>query len=302
MTAPSSSSTSGSISGLGAVTIVGQATAEQALAAHMQRGGGAGSVLIVGPDGVGRYLLALGSARAILGTSEAAAARVDSLQHVDLSVLDPAEGIDGVRAAVERLSRKPAEGARQVLILRDFDRMSDAAQNALLKTLEEPPAGAALIVLAESSDQLPETVVSRCRIVRARALSPEEMRSLGIPDDRIAVAEGSPGLAAADAERWDAAQKLAGWMGQRAADPVGDVDTIVRRRSGEKAADQRARLEQVLRLCAAHLRRSLPESEQRLRLCVRALGFMADNANPSILFSELVLHPWKTPKKTPSPH
>ena len=280
--------------------LVGQDTAVQALSAHVARGGGAGSVLIVGPDGVGRFALALGAAREILGTSPAATARVDSLQHVDLSVLDPAEGIDGVRAAVERLSRKPAEGSRQVLILRDLDRMSDAAQNALLKTLEEPPAGAALIAMAESSDQLPETVVSRCRIVRARALSPEEMRRLGIPDDRIAVAEGSPGLAAADPERWEAAQKLADWMSRPAADPVGDVDAIVRRRSGEKAADQRARLEQVLRLSAAHLRRSLPNSEERLRLCVRALGSMADNANPSILFSELVLLPWKTQAKQSS--
>ncbi|MEM8884079.1 MAG: hypothetical protein AAGD14_08430 [Planctomycetota bacterium] len=115
--------------------LIGQERAQAAL-----RRAGAGSVLIVGPDGVGRFGLAVEAARAVLGTDAAAAARVDSLQHVDLGVLDPTEGIEGVRRATERLSRLPVEGPRQVLILRDLDRMSHEAHNALLKTLEEPPA------------------------------------------------------------------------------------------------------------------------------------------------------------------
>jgi len=282
------------------VNIIGQNAALAALDAHLQQSDGTGSVLILGPEGVGRFGLALHVARKILGTNAAAAARVDSLQHVDLGVLDPSEGIDGVRAAAERLSRRPAEGARQVLILRDLDRMSEAAHNALLKTLEEPPAGAAMLALAEAAHHLPETVVSRCRIVRAQALSRSDTEAilahLSLPAELAAVAEGSPGRAVFLHENKvpEAAERVVALLGARGADPLGEMETILRRRADEKAADQRHRLSEVLRVVALRLRDGLPETETPLRSVVAALGSMAANANPAIVLSELALLPWKT--------
>jgi len=290
------------------MSILGQETAFAALDAHLQQSDGAGSVLILGPEGVGRFGLALHAARTILGTTAAAAARVDSLQHVDLGVLDPSEGIDGVRAAAERLSRRPAEGARQVLILRDLDRMSEAAHNALLKTLEEPPAGAALLALAEAAHHLPETVVSRCRIVRAQALNRGDtttvLAQLGLPAEvatRLATdSEGSPGRAVFLHENKvpEAAERIVAVLGvhpeDQSGDPLGEMETILRRRADEKAADQRHRLSEVLRVVALRLRDGLPETEIPLRSVVAALGSMAANANPAIVLSELALHSWKT--------
>jgi len=269
--------------------LVGQDAAQRALS----RPGG-GAVLIVGPDGVGRFGLALRAARAVLGDDP----RIDTLQHADLGVLDPDEGIAGVRTAVERLSRRPAEGPRQVLILRDLDRMSDAAHNALLKTLEEPPADAALFALAESVQKVSETIVSRCRIVRARRLTDEEtatvLRGLGLPEDLAKDADGSPGRAVYlhEQEVGESATKLLHVLRGAVSDPLGEVDPLVRKRTDEKSADLRRRLEAVLRVVATRLRRELPATEEPLRRVVGALGSLAANANPAIVFSALALNPW----------
>jgi len=281
------------------VNVLGQDAARAALEAHHRQSDGAGSVLILGPDGVGRFRLALEAAQRILGTDSASASRVETLQHVDLGVLDPSEGIDGVRAAAERLSRRPAEGTRQVLILRDLDRMSEAAHNALLKTLEEPPAGAALIAIAEAAHHLPETVVSRCRIVRAHALSSADtaivLADLGLPAELVADAEGSPGRAVYlhENEVPEAAQLLVAMTQRPVSDPLGEVEGMLRRRSDEKAADQRRRLGETLRVAAVRLRAQLPESEPPLRSVVAALGSITANANPSVTFSDLALSFWR---------
>ncbi|MHC4954612.1 MAG: hypothetical protein ACYTGZ_12070 [Planctomycetota bacterium] len=294
-----------------AAGILGQDAAVTALSAHLRQSEGAGSVLILGPEGVGRFLLALAAARAILASDADAASRVDSQQHADLGVLDPAAGIDGVRTATARLARRAVEGPRQVLILRDVDRMSEEAHNALLKTLEEPPADAAVFAIAEAAQHLPETVVSRCRIVRARALSVEEtesvLRGLDLPTELVADAEGSPGRAVYLHEHGvpEAAERLVALLRRPAADPLGDVEQIVRRRSDEKTADQRRRLIAVLRVAAERLRANLPadlpNGELGLRSVVAALGSMAANANASIVFADLALYPWKKQQKPIAP-
>lgn len=58
--------------------------------------------------------------------------------------------------------RKPTTGARKVLVIQQFDRVSEGAQNALLKTLEEPPSGTFLVLTTENVRRLRETILSRC--------------------------------------------------------------------------------------------------------------------------------------------
>jgi hypothetical protein len=216
-------------------------------------------------------------------------------------VLDPGEGIDGVRAAAERLSRRPAEGPRQVLILRDLDRMSHEAHNALLKTLEEPPADAALFAIAEGPENLPETVVSRCRLVRARSLSEPETETvlarLGLPRELAADADGSPGRAVYLHEHGvpEAAQQLLDLVRRADSDPLGALEPLLKRRGEEKTADQRRRLFEVLRVTATRLRRALPDTEEPLRWVMAALGSLAANANPAIVLSDLALRPFSGP-------
>jgi len=279
--------------------VVGHAEAVRALRAHLERTGGSGSTLLVGPTGTGRAFLARRTAHAILGEG----ALIEAGNHPDWNVLEPAEGIAGVREATQRLQRRAARGPRQVLLVKDADELSRDALNALLKTLEEPPAGAAILLTARGTHDLPETVVSRCRVVRVAPLDETETRTVlaraGVPEDLAADAEGSPGRARYLHARkvLPDVEKLVAAVRHPASDPLGLVDKVVRRRKDEDPREFRRRLRATLEAVAGRLRRDLPESETALRGVVEALGSLGANASPGIVLSELVLSPWKTPSR-----
>ena len=73
--------------------------------------------------------------------------------------------VDEARGLVSDISIRPFSSARKIYIVPDAHLMTPEAQNALLKTLEEPPEYAVLLLLAASADVMLETVRSRCRIV-----------------------------------------------------------------------------------------------------------------------------------------
>ncbi|HOX38691.1 MAG TPA: DNA polymerase III subunit delta' [Candidatus Brocadiia bacterium] len=146
--------------------------------------------LFAGPDGVGKFLTAVAFAQAILCPSSAktgdacgkcpGCVRVDSGNHSDLTVFQPeVEGRQFVADLVEQLQSqiplKPRSGNRRVFILRDVHEMNATAANRLLKTLEEPPSHALLILVTSSVHALPETILSRCRLVRFGALPAERV-------------------------------------------------------------------------------------------------------------------------------
>jgi DNA polymerase-3 subunit delta' len=197
--------------------IVGQPGPERALRAALRTGRIAGGYLFLGPRGVGKLRTALVFARALLcdGPGEEdscdacrACRRARSRVHPCLHVVGEGDGVaevkvEEVRAVQDRLSLKPMEGARQVVVVDNADRMNEVAANALLKTLEEPPPGATLILVAAEPLRVLETVRSRCHPVRFRSLARESVR---------AVLEGE-GLAAEEA---DALARLAGGSPGRA--------------------------------------------------------------------------------------
>ena len=76
------------------------------------------------------------------------------------------------------LGLKPMRGTRRVAIIDDADDLNDEAANAFLKTLEEPPAGAVLILIGTSAEVQLDTIVSRCRVVRFNPLAETELAAL----------------------------------------------------------------------------------------------------------------------------
>jgi DNA polymerase-3 subunit delta' len=74
---------------------------------------------------------------------------------------------------IEPSMTKPATGARRVFLIRDAETMNEGAQNALLKTLEEPPGQACLILVTSSAERLLPTIRSRCQRVPFDLLPPE---------------------------------------------------------------------------------------------------------------------------------
>ena len=94
--------------------------------------------------------------------------KADHKNHLDIITLER-EGqsikIQTIRDLQERMKFKPWEGKRRVCIIDEADRMNDAAANALLKTLEEPPSANILILVTARPSHLPATILSRCRQV-----------------------------------------------------------------------------------------------------------------------------------------
>lgn len=113
--------------------------------------------------------------------------------------------VDEIRAMQQRLTTRPTLGSRRVVILDTADDLEKAAVNALLKSLEEPPAGTYFLLVAHRIGRLLPTIRSRCRILRFAPLSDGQVdlilgRAAPHTDAAtraaaMAAAQGSPGIA-----------------------------------------------------------------------------------------------------------
>jgi len=150
-----------------------------ALAAAHRRGRLPAALLIHEAPGVGGEWLALWAAQLALCTDAAAAPcaactacrRVAALQHPDLTWMAPAEDsrqirIEQVRDLTAELALTSHGGGYKVGIIAPADALNRFAANALLKTLEEPPARTLLALVATQPSRLPPTVLSRCQRLR----------------------------------------------------------------------------------------------------------------------------------------
>jgi len=133
--------------------------------------------------------------------------------------------IDQIRRAQESISLKPSEGQKKVLIVDSAETMNDAAQNAFLKTLEEPPGDSLIILITSMPQSLLPTIRSRCQELKFQPLPRpvlaevlQEKRGLDANDAWFAAAlsRGSLGRALdmdVQKEKTDREQFLALWEG-----------------------------------------------------------------------------------------
>ena len=127
------------------------------------------ALLIHGPAGWGQERIANALAATIIGRSADDDAR--EIAHPDLRWLEPEDGvikIDAVRQTIGFLMQTPTEAGRKVAVVQGADRMNINAANALLKTLEEPPAESFLALCSGAAERLPATVRSRCQRIGVR--------------------------------------------------------------------------------------------------------------------------------------
>ncbi len=160
--------------------------------------------IIVGEDGIGKSKLANKFARNILGKSE----DKDYIDIINYRCKKSSFGVDDIREIVEEINKKPFEGDKKVIIICDGNKLTVQAQNALLKTIEEPPKGVFIILLCESLELILDTIKSRCQIYKLSPLTKNEVRLYidSLNDDSvseeeinaaIAYSEGIPGKAEA---------------------------------------------------------------------------------------------------------
>lgn len=161
--------------------------------------------LFRGPRGAGKRAAARAFAAEILadgaddGEDARRRAMLDPSPHPDLVWLTPSGSQHMVEAVRERVIRaasyRPFEGGSRVFVLESAEAMRDESQNALLKTLEEPPPFAHLILLSSEPEALLETVSSRCQPVEFAPLPPDAVEAAleGDPDEVAAAARISAG-------------------------------------------------------------------------------------------------------------
>jgi DNA polymerase-3 subunit delta' len=147
------------------------------------------TLLFAGPEGVGKHAVALALAQAINCPKSADGVacgrcsnctRIAKGQFSDVAEVDNGDiasiSIKSIRERVlDLVGYRPFEGQRRVFIIDPADALSLQAQDALLKTLEEPPPATVLILISAYPDSLRPTVVSRCRRVRFGALTDTEV-------------------------------------------------------------------------------------------------------------------------------
>ncbi len=97
--------------------------------------------------------------------------REDFFAHGEFGSRARSIGIDIIRGVIEKMSKHPFEGGKNVVVVFEAHLMTTEAQNSFLKLLEEPPPSAVLVLVTEYPDKLLETVRSRCRRVRFDFLS-----------------------------------------------------------------------------------------------------------------------------------
>jgi len=152
------------------------------------------SLIFSGPEGVGKRTVALAVAQAlnclnrpVAGSANAGDAcgtcpscsKIARRIHPDVLIVEPGETgsikVEQARGVMDQLAYRPFEGRARVVIIDAADQMVDHAQNALLKTLEEPPAATVLVLVTPQPDLLLPTIRSRCCQVRFAPLASRDI-------------------------------------------------------------------------------------------------------------------------------
>ena len=154
----------------------------------------------------------------------------DAPEALDSSVIP----IEVARLFNHEAELKPVVGARKVLVMHQFERANDSAQNAMLKTLEEPPASTSLVLTSENPRRLRETILSRCwhlQLVPAPLSEIETWLQSQFPDASVEQLDialraslGRPGAAWRELERLAGASDENGSRFQIASEMLGRLD------------------------------------------------------------------------------
>jgi DNA polymerase-3 subunit delta' len=294
------------------------------------------SLIFAGPEGVGKRMAAIALAQLFNCANVDAAAhdscgrcpactRIARGVHADVLLIEPGDTgvikVEQVRDAIQRSAYRPFEGRRRVVIIDDADAALGEAQNALLKTLEEPPPASTFVLVTARPDVLLPTVRSRCQRLRFGRLAPTEVAAVLVRDHGYAesdahaaasMSDGSIGLALEGATdeyveaRNAAAHLLRGVAGSgdprtrlnsaKALVGTSDRDELARRLRALSSmlrdlgvllsrADERVLANADLKLFLAGLLRSF-DGERALRAFSavdRALAALERNASPKIV-------------------
>ncbi len=148
------------------------------------------SYLFLGTSGIGKLLIAKEFAKAILCIEEnsdtctcKSCTCFNGKNHPDFYLINENGDnikIDTIRELTEKVIEKPIISRKKVYIINDCDKMTKEAQNCLLKTLEEPPEFAVIILISSNENIILNTIKSRCMSIKFKNIDDEELLNFAI--------------------------------------------------------------------------------------------------------------------------
>ncbi|MDD5565630.1 MAG: DNA polymerase III subunit delta' [Candidatus Omnitrophica bacterium] len=163
--------------------IKGQEKIIEVLRNYMRASRLANTFLFVGPEGVGKKLVAQTFAKALNCAGQqqddscdqcGSCRKIDANQHADVSILgsdDEEIKIEQVRQLQASINLRPYEARKKIFIIDNAHNLNPESSNAFLKTLEEPPQDSVIILLTAKPKMLFKTVISRCQVLRFSGLA-----------------------------------------------------------------------------------------------------------------------------------
>ena len=170
------------------------------------------SYLFVGKSGIGKKMIAKEFAKAILCLGDnkycdncKSCLEFDGQNNPDFFIVEPDGNtikIDQIRNMQKGVQEKPIISRSKVYIIDNADFMTKEAQNALLKTLEEPPEFVTIILIGENENEFLTTIKSRCMIIHFNSISDSDMEkylqenyNMNVTSNMLDVFQGSIGKA-----------------------------------------------------------------------------------------------------------
>jgi len=265
------------------------------LSRAVERGTLPASMIFTGPEGVGKRLTAIAIAQLVNCPTPVAAegigrdacgacascTRIARGVHADVLLLEPGDTgeikIDPVRDAIEKAGYRPFEGRRRVVIIDKADALLVEGQNALLKTLEEPPSASSFVLVTPTPDLLFPTVRSRCQLIRFGRIGAADIASVLMTSHEYGPADAHAAAAAAD-----------GSVGAALARDLDDVaaarDAAARVLQGlAHSSDPRRRLESAKTLVGPSDREELARRLRALASLIRDCGVLLAGADERCL-------------------
>ena len=167
--------------------LIGNDKIKDILKESVKKGNILHSYLFVGNEGIGKFHFAKEFAKMILcfyknGCNQCKSCKeFDTENHPDFLVVEP-EGntikVEQIRQMISKIIEKPIISDKKVYIVNDSDKMTEEAQNTLLKTLEEPPENIIIILIAEKEEKILSTIKSRCTKITFQPIEQDKLKEI----------------------------------------------------------------------------------------------------------------------------